>query len=104
MREVAQAVGTQLREGDLLGRVGGEEFLVLLPQTDLAAAQPLAERLRQILSQTTISDRGETVALPASFGIAELRPRDTPADWFRRADHALYEAKAQGRNRVVMAD
>jgi len=102
--EAVRAVGAQLRDGDLLGRIGGEEFLVLLPTTDMAAAKPLAERLRQTLSEASIADGTDTINLPASFGIAELQSAESQAEWFRRVDGALYQAKNQGRNRVVAAE
>ena len=104
LQEAVRAVGIQVRDGDLLGRIGGEEFLVLLPTTDLAAAQLLAERLRQTLAATSIVDGSHTIALPASFGIAELQAAESQAEWFRRVDGALYQAKNQGRNTVVAVD
>ncbi len=103
LREAVRAVGAQLRDGDLLGRVGGEEFLVLLPMTEMAAALQLAERLRQTLATTSIADGANTVLLPASFAVAELKPAENHAEWFRRVDGALYQAKQQGRNTVVAA-
>ena len=104
LQEVVRAINAQLRDGDMLARVGGEEFLVLLPVTDLSAARLLGERLRQTLAATriTVSDGG-TLALPASFGVAELHAGEGYAEWFRRADAALYQAKAQGRNALVAA-
>jgi len=103
LREVVRVVNSQLRDGDLLGRVGGEEFLVLLPMTDLAAAQRLAERLRETLEVTSIEEGPRSVYLPASFGIAELQSAESYSAWFRRVDAALYEAKSRGRNAVVAA-
>jgi diguanylate cyclase (GGDEF)-like protein len=102
--EAVRAVGAQLRDGDLLGRIGGEEFLVLLPKTDMAAARPLAERLRQTLAGASIADGTQTIKLPASFGIAELQAAESQEEWFRRVDGALYQAKNQGRNTVVAAE
>ena len=102
--EAVRAVGAQLRDGDLLGRIGGEEFLVLLPKTDMAAARPLAERLRQTLAGASIADGTQTIKLPASFGIAELQAAESQAEWFRRVDGALYQAKNHGRNKVVAAE
>jgi diguanylate cyclase (GGDEF)-like protein len=104
LREVVRAVGAQLRDGDLLGRVGGEEFLVLLPMTALLAARQLAERLRETLGETIISAGDYSIALPASFGVAELLDGEGPSTWFQRADAALYQAKALGRNKLVVAD
>ncbi len=104
LREVVRAVSGQLRDGDLLGRIGGEEFVVLLPMTDMAAAGLLAERLRQTLAATSIVEGSHSIHLPASFGIAELGPSENQADWIRRVDDALYRAKDQGRNAVVAVD
>jgi len=103
LREVVRVIKAQLRDGDILGRIGGEEFLVLLPMTDMAAAQPLAERLRQTLADTFIQEGTNTIFLPASFGIAELKQAESHSEWFKRVDTAQYEAKAQGRNAVVAA-
>jgi len=104
LREVVRAVTAQLRDGDLLARVGGEEFLVLLPMTGMHAAHALAERLRQTLEATSIAEGPQQVFLPASFGVAELLPRESYSEWFRRVDDALYQAKEQGRNSLFDAD
>ena len=104
LMHVVQQVSQQLREGDVLARVGGEEFMVLLPGTSLADAVPIAERLRTVMAGAWISEGESRIHMPASFGVAELRSTESQADWFRRADHALYRAKAQGRNQVVVAD
>jgi diguanylate cyclase (GGDEF)-like protein len=98
LRAVADAIRGQLREGDLLARMGGEEFLVLLPVTDQAAASLLAERLRLTLAGTSIEENGEAIYLPASFGVAELQSNEDFTEWYRRVDSALYQAKNQGRN------
>ena len=104
LQEVVRAVLGQLREGDMVARVGGEEFLVLLPMTDLSAAMAMTERLRLTLAGTSIStDSGISIVLPASFGVAELKPAEGHAEWLRRIDSALYQAKSQGRNTLVAA-
>lgn len=103
LRTAALAVTGQLRDGDLLARIGGEEFLVLLPMTDLAAAELLAERLRQTLTGTTMSAGSDTVRLPASLGVAELHDGEDTAHWYQRVDTALYQAKTRGRDMVVCA-
>lgn len=101
---VAQTVNAQLREGDMLARIGGEEFLVLLPMTDAAAAFLLADRLRGVLEKTVVVEGAVKIHLPASFGVAELLPDEDVGSWFKRVDAALYRAKALGRNRTVSAE
>ena len=93
-----------LRKGDFLGRLGGEEFVVALENTDLPNAQTLAERLRlAIANSQTPNDGGIPIAITASFGLA-LYSRDESVDaWLARADAALYRAKQSGRNRVEIA-
>jgi diguanylate cyclase (GGDEF)-like protein len=103
LQEVSKAVQEQLRDGDMLARVGGEEFLVLLPMTTCEAAQLLGERLRMKLAATSIRVGENRLTLPASFGVAELKQDEYFNDWYRRVDAALYQAKAQGRNRLVVA-
>jgi diguanylate cyclase (GGDEF)-like protein len=104
LQEVVRAVNAQLRDGDMLARVGGEEFLVLLPMTDIQAAVGLAERLRQTLEATFIVEGTKKIHLPASFGVAEMQPKESFAEWFGRVDALLYQAKDQGRNSVRNAD
>jgi diguanylate cyclase (GGDEF)-like protein len=96
-------VGARLRAGDVLGRVGGEEFLVLLPGADLAAALALAEALRGAVAGLHMALDGEPQAITLSLGVAVRQPHeDDPAALVRRADRALYAAKREGRNRVAV--
>jgi diguanylate cyclase (GGDEF)-like protein len=88
-----------VREADLLGRWGGEEFLLLAPDADHASARALAERCRSELVATPILSEGITVT--ASFGVATLAVDDDARALMRRADLALYAAKSDGRDRVV---
>ncbi len=104
LRETVRAMVAELREGDILARFGGEEFLVLLPMTGLDAARLLAERLRQALAGVALAAGSEEVCLRASFGVAELASTETVDGWLGRADGALYRAKEGGRDRVVTAD
>lgn len=91
-----------LRQEDILGRTGGEEFGVLLPQTGLEAAAAIAERLRRRIEAIKLSFGSERVRFTVSIGVAEVRPGDASIEaGLLRADRALYEAKAIGRNRVV---
>ncbi|RME21235.1 MAG: GGDEF domain-containing protein [Deltaproteobacteria bacterium] len=103
LREAAARLRQRMRESDVLGRLGGEEFAVLLPETGLAEAREVAERLRRVLADSPIRARGVEVAITASFGVAPVDAADD--DGVERAlqdaDTALYRAKEAGRNRVV---
>jgi two-component system cell cycle response regulator len=91
----ADALRRALRAEDVLGRIGGEEFLALLPDTDEGAAAHAAERLRE-----AVEAAHAPVPVTASVGYAVLEDGEAPDDLVRRADTALYEAKAGGRNTV----
>ena len=100
---VSEAAMSSLRKIDEFGRLGGEEFGVLLPETDMETAAIVAERLRQsIAARPVCRSKDIKVFVTASIGVTLMRPDDeTTESIFERADAALYEAKAQGRNRVV---
>ena len=90
-----------LREADLAGRIGGEEFLMVLPETDLAGARPFAERLRKAIAATPIQLASGGLTVTCSMGIAERTGDDLNAgQLLARADAALYRAKGGGRNQV----
>lgn len=102
LRAVAQTCAAQLREIDLFARLGGEEFAMLLPATDIENAMGVAERMRQTLAQTAVTTcDGNAIFLTVSIGVAEVddKLRDLKA-LLRVADIALYRAKDAGRNRV----
>lgn len=88
-----------IRPYDFIARLGGEEFIILLPDTDIFNAVEIIERLRLSLAANVIAEIGRAVT--ASFGISQWREGDTPDEVLRRADQAAYLAKANGRNRVV---
>lgn len=97
--------GAALRQTDLRARWGGEEFVAAFLSTGASGALVAAERLREaIASLAVIDDQGATIAVTASIGIAELVPHETLEQLMSRADEAMYEAKASGRNRVVLAN
>jgi diguanylate cyclase (GGDEF)-like protein len=99
LKSVAEALEGAVRMTDVVGRYGGEEFLVLLPNTELEQARLLAERMRAGLHLMPVTFRPEAVT--ASFGVAQWSAEDNVASLVDRADEALYEAKQGGRDRVV---
>jgi diguanylate cyclase (GGDEF)-like protein len=105
--KILTALGEELRREcrtpDIVGRLGGEEFAVLLPHTSLEAAVTVAERIRQRLLTTVVPVTEATgISVTASFGVAALTPEDTYEDLLGRADAGLYRAKRAGRDRVVV--
>ncbi len=96
---IGQLLTSQLRKQDISFRIGGEEFLVVLPDTPIDSAVLVAEKLRQKIAETRFAPK-QRETWTASFGVAQLIPGD---DWdalMKRADAALYLAKHKGRNRV----
>jgi diguanylate cyclase (GGDEF)-like protein/PAS domain S-box-containing protein len=92
-----------LRKHDLIGRVGGEEFLVVCPESSLEDTVMVAERIRKIIRREAISDGVREAAVALSAGVTMLRDDDRSSEkFFSRADTALYKAKEQGRNRVAV--
>jgi diguanylate cyclase (GGDEF)-like protein len=101
LREFALLVRESVRESDTVGRWGGEEFAVVCPETTLAGAESLAEKLRINIEAKVFNGIGHKTA---SFGVAGLRDNETAQDIIVRADGALYSAKQSGRNRVEVSD
>jgi len=103
LREFALRVRKSIRGIDLACRYGGEEFVVFMPETDLAAATAVAERLRRRIASEPfpIRERAQGINVTISIGIAALGADDDAASVIKRADQALYRAKHNGRNRVV---
>jgi two-component system cell cycle response regulator len=105
LREFALRIRKSIRGLDLACRYGGEEFLVIMPETDMSAAALVAERLRRGIASEAFAIQGGARAIDVtiSVGIAALRGGDDPGSVLKRADEALYRAKRDGRNRVVPA-
>lgn len=104
LREFSARIRSTVRGADLACRYGGEEFVVVMPDTDAAAAAAVAERLRAIIEKTpfVLKGAGTAISLTASFGLScSTGDADTPEQLLKQADQALYKAKAEGRNRVV---
>jgi diguanylate cyclase (GGDEF)-like protein len=101
LQEFAAVLKSTARDSDVVGRWGGEEFLLLLPGTDAAGGANLAERVRAALGERSFSGRdGEVVTVTSSFGVAQHRVGRTPKELFAAVDRALYRAKRDGKNRV----
>jgi diguanylate cyclase (GGDEF)-like protein/PAS domain S-box-containing protein len=102
LRHLAAALGTGLRALDVIARLGGEEFVALLPGTDLEGAQTLATRLCERIAQSTLLVEGREIRCTVSIGVAAMTPDVKDIDGLlRRADRAMYAAKNGGRNRVA---
>lgn len=99
--KVSEVLSQIIRDSDVVGRFGGEEFILILNQSSLEQAKIIAERCRQAIQQLNlISDLGESIRVTASFGIALSNTQLRPQQLLSQADKALYEAKACGRNQV----
>ena len=104
LRELARLLQESVRDIDLASRWGGEEFLLVLPGTDLAGGAQVAERIRLALAgRIVLSVDGTPIPVTASFGVAASPPATTASELFAAADAALYEAKRAGKNRVERA-
>ncbi|RYZ70797.1 MAG: GGDEF domain-containing protein [Lysobacteraceae bacterium] len=103
LRQIAGILQRHVRSDDFAARIGGEEFAVLLPECDAAAAYGFAERLRQSIAGAEFRPGGQATTITVSIGIAHLTPdRDTCSRMMAAADAALYRAKRQGRNQVCV--
>jgi diguanylate cyclase (GGDEF)-like protein len=102
--QIADICQQQKRKPDIIARFGGEEFLILLPETELAAAQRVAERLRRKVETSAFSVASNAISTTISVGVAEADPSmNSIFDLIKLADKALYTAKESGRNRVCAA-
>lgn len=104
LRAIIDPIHAELRQSDVIGRYGGEEFVVILSSADIAAAGPIAERIRNRVASVRVEGFGEPIRLTCSIGVATS---DTLGVWgehlIARADAAVYDAKRSGRNRVQIA-
>ena len=99
LKQITDVAKRTVREVDLLVRFGGEEFLILMPHTDLRGAIVAAEKLRKVFESTNIPAIG---VVTASFGVAEYNRKENFTGWYRRLDAAMYKAKNEGRNKVAI--
>jgi diguanylate cyclase (GGDEF)-like protein len=105
LKKLAATCQQVLREVDIIGRIGGEEFAILLPETDKEQAIEVAERLREAIGNAEVAiENGRPVRFTASIGVTSLTGEDKNMDVLLNiADKALYQAKNAGRNKVVAA-
>lgn len=104
LKYFADACRQEIREPDIFGRLGGEEFGLMLPETTIQHAQVLAERIRKAVAAIDIPLGNQTVRITVSIGLVELSPEDESLSAvLRRADLAMYQAKSKGRNQVVVS-
>lgn len=104
LKHMARELSSQIRTQDFFGRYGGEEFVLLLPDTDRDGARELAEKLRVHMQTRRFTYKKSPVTVTISCGVAQFAPGDTTDTAFRRADEGLYAAKANGRNRTEAPD
>ncbi|MCO7226279.1 GGDEF domain-containing protein [Pleionea sp. CnH1-48] len=101
LRKVAEIIREGVRESDFAARFGGEEFILLMPETGLVDATKAINKLRLLINrQPIVVADGESINVSMSFGVSEFENSDTAQDVFNRADKALYRAKEKGRNQV----
>ena len=104
LRRLAKLIKSQVRSADVACRYGGEEFLIILPETELQVAVDRAEKLRQAFAELSIAYGEEVIKSSLSLGVAVFLGDESSRRLIQRADLALYQAKNDGRNRVVLAD
>jgi diguanylate cyclase len=100
LRSFAQLLKRNIRESDILARVGGEEFSILLPETDLEGATNAAKKIHELLQNSIIKINGSRIKISASFGVSVLKNGESKTNLIDRADQALYISKKLGRNRI----
>jgi diguanylate cyclase (GGDEF)-like protein len=104
LKQIVDVFTKTIRKTDILGRYGGDEFVILFPETSMRGAIEIAERLRQKVEQITMTEKNETMKITISGGLACLEPMGANhmklKDIMDEADKALYQAKAEGRNRI----
>ena len=104
LKLAVQCIQSQLREADILGRYGGDEFLVVLPETPCAGAAGVAARIRQSIESTPLSIREKTIQITASVGVAGYPEHGNDFETImKKADQAMYASKNKGKNRVTVS-
>ncbi len=105
LRQVSEDIRSCIRETDFVGRYGGEEIVVILPETDIETAKTIAEKIRNTIESHPVRFEDVTIEVTSSIGLSNLRPEhEDYHEVFAEADEALYRAKEEGRNRVVVSE
>lgn len=103
LRSVCDNIRANIRVNDVIGRYGGEEFLIIMPETDTDHAAIAAEKLRSAVESMSVSQESLQIKVTASFGVSSYRQSDDTKMIIARVDKALYESKKNGRNRVTVS-
>jgi len=104
LKTLAQTITQSIRESDLFFRWGGEEFLIILPDSDIDRACSVAEKIRKTVEELVITFSGKAVSVTISMGVATMSDGETSNNLIARSDEALYTAKKKGRNRVAWCE
>lgn len=104
LKVLAKEMRSQLRQSDYLARFGGEEFVLLLPQTPIESGMQALEKMRLHISQCPFNFQGKPVQITFSAGVSAYRKGESAEQWLHRADEALYASKGAGRNKTTAAD
>jgi len=102
LKRVADILGARTRDVDRIARWGGEEFILMLPETDAQGAAILGEKLRDAIADNRFEYEGHRLSITMTFGIAEHRKGEPLETCIARADTALYQGKERGRNKVMV--
>ena len=103
LKLISSVVSSRLRSVDFVGRYGGEEFVILMPETDVHVAHDVLDKIRASIAKTPFRFKDDPIQITLSFGMASFQENDAVDDVFARADSALYGAKAAGRNQCLIA-
>jgi diguanylate cyclase (GGDEF)-like protein len=104
LEKVAKVLKENLRESDIIGRLGGEEFIIALIGCNLKSSWKIAENLREKIEKIVLTYKKEKIKITASFGVVNYKNEKTLLDLISKADKAMYQAKKEGKNRVFALD
>jgi diguanylate cyclase (GGDEF)-like protein len=104
LEKVAKVLKERLRESDVIGRLGGEEFVIALIGCDIKSAQKVAEDIRIRIEKINLRYKGKKVNITASLGVTSYKDEKNLLDLISKADKAMYRAKKEGKNRVIVLD